>query len=75
MADIEEKRIGQYPKRPVEDIEQGKTCAEQTNCLNCPWISECYCEDFEENSDLIYGYSYYDEDGFYDEDYYDGFDD
>ena len=68
MADIEEKRIGQYPKRPVEDIEQGKTCAEQTNCLNCPWVSEC-------NSDLIYGYSYYDEDGFYDEDYYYGFDD
>ena len=75
MADIEEKRISQYPKRPVEDIEQGKTCAEQTNCLNCPWISECYYEDFEENSDLIYGYSYYDEDEFYDEDYYDGFDD
>ena len=67
MADIEEKRIGQYPKRPVEDIEQGKTCAEQTNCLNCPWVSECYNEDFEENSDLIYGYSYDDEDGFYDE--------
>lgn len=75
MADIEEKRIGQYPKRPVEDIEQSKTCAEQPNCLNCPWISECYYEDFEDNSDLIYGYSYYDEDGFYDEDYYDGFDD
>ena len=70
MADIEEKRIGKYPKRPVEDIKQYKTCEEQTDCLNCPWVSECYNEDYECNSDLIYGYSYYDEDGFYD-----GFDD
>ena len=69
MADIEEKRIGKYPKRPVEDIKQYKTCEEQTDCLNCPWVSECYNEDSECNSDLIYGYSYYDED------YYYGFDD
>ena len=75
MADIEAKRISKYPKRPVEDIKQYKTCAEQTDCLNCPWVSECYNEDYECNSDLIYGYSYYDEDGFYDEDYYYGFDD
>ena len=75
MADIEEKRISKYPNHLSEEIECSKICAEQPNCLNCPWISECYNEDSECNSDLIYGYSYYDEDGFYDEDYYYGFDD
>ena len=73
MEDIEAKRVSGYPKRPPEDIEQSKNCADRPNCLHCPWISECYREDYDDEDYMVYGY--YDEDGFYDEDYYDGFDD
>lgn len=76
MEDIDAKRISEYPKRPLEDIEQSKNCTDRPNCINCPWVAECYREDydFEDNSDLIYGYDY-DDDLYYDEDYYGGFDD
>ncbi len=74
MADIEEKRISKYPNHPSEEIECSKICAEQPNCLNCPWVSECYNEDYDDDEDyMVYGYYY--EDGFYDEDYYYGYDD
>lgn len=73
MMNIEEKGIDRYPKRLPEDIEQGRTCAEQSSCLNCPWVSECYLEDYDDEDYMVYGY--YDDDIYYDEDYYDGFDD